>query len=66
MPKPGKASRTARKRFKITGSGKVMVRRAHRAHYMTKKSKRRKRTLKVEKALSGRTAKEVKKALLLA
>lgn len=42
MPKL-KTHKTAKKRFKITGSGKVLRRRASRQHKLTQKSERRKR-----------------------
>lgn len=46
MAKAAKTKRTAAKRFKITGSGKVIRQRVGGQHYMLKKSKRRKRDLK--------------------
>lgn len=46
MAKSAKRKRTAAKRFKITGSGKVIHQRVGGQHYMLKKSKRRKRDLK--------------------
>ena len=46
MAKSAKTKRTAAKRFKITGSGKVLRQRVGGQHYMLKKSKRRKRDLK--------------------
>lgn len=46
MAKGAKTKRTATKRFKITGSGKVLRQRVGGQHYMLKKSKRRKRDLK--------------------
>lgn len=45
MAKAAKTKRTAAKRFKITGSGKVLHQRVGGQHYMLKKSKRRKRDL---------------------
>lgn len=45
MPKL-KTKRSAAKRFKITGSGKVMRRKAYHSHILTKKSRARKRRLK--------------------
>lgn len=44
MPKQ-KAHRSAAKRFRTTGSGKVARRKAFRSHILTKKSSRRKRRL---------------------
>jgi large subunit ribosomal protein L35 len=45
MAKSSKTKRTAAKRFKITGSGRVLHQRVGGQHYMLKKSKRRKRDL---------------------
>ena len=45
MAKKAKTNRAAAKRFKITGSGKVLHQRVGGQHYMLKKSKRRKRDL---------------------
>ena len=47
MPKVKTHSR-AKKTFKITGSGKISFRRPTRGHLLTKKSKARKRALRVE------------------
>jgi len=45
MPKM-KAHKGARKRFKITGSGKIKRMRAFKSHILTKKSPKRKRRLR--------------------
>jgi len=45
MPKQ-KTSRAARKRFKLTGTGKVKRRRANKSHILTKKHQKRKRRLR--------------------
>ena len=45
MPKM-KSHKRARKRFKITGSGKVRRLRAFKSHILTKKSPKRKRNLR--------------------
>jgi large subunit ribosomal protein L35 len=45
MPKM-KSHKGARKRFKITGSGKVKRNRAFHSHILTKKSSKRKRRLR--------------------
>jgi large subunit ribosomal protein L35 len=45
MPKM-KSHKGARKRFKITGSGKVKRMRAYKSHILTKKSPKRKRRLR--------------------
>lgn len=45
MPK-AKTHRGAAKRFKITGSGKIMMKRSRHNHLLEKKSSRRKRRLR--------------------
>ncbi len=44
MPKM-KTNSSAKKRFKVTGSGKIKRRHAFKSHILTKKSKKRKRRL---------------------
>ena len=44
MPKM-KTNSSAKKRFKVTGSGKLMRNHAFMSHILTKKSKKRKRNL---------------------
>jgi large subunit ribosomal protein L35 len=44
MPKM-KTNSSAKKRFKITGSGKIKRKHAYKSHILTKKSKKRKRHL---------------------
>ncbi len=44
MPKM-KTNSSAKKRFKITGSGKIKRKHAFKSHILTKKSKKRKRNL---------------------
>ena len=44
MPKMKTHSGTA-KRFRVTGSGKIMRAKAYKSHIMTKKSQKRKRNL---------------------
>ena len=44
MPKM-KTNASAKKRFKITGSGKIKRKHAYKSHILTKKSKKRKRNL---------------------
>jgi large subunit ribosomal protein L35 len=62
MPKM-KTDRGAAKRFKITGSGKIMRRRAFRAHILEKKSSTRTRRLKNEAQVTGGDAKAVRRML---
>ncbi|HEV2016886.1 MAG TPA: 50S ribosomal protein L35 [Gemmatimonadaceae bacterium] len=57
MPKM-KTHKGAKKRFKITGSGKVKRMRAFKSHILTKKSSKRKRRLR--KATTIQTRGEVK------
>ena len=45
MPKM-KSCRGAKKRFKVTASGKVKSRRAYKSHILTSKSRKRKRKLR--------------------
>ncbi|MBL4607068.1 MAG: 50S ribosomal protein L35 [Pseudomonadales bacterium] len=44
MPKM-KTNASAKKRFKMTGSGKIKRKHAYKSHILTKKSKKRKRNL---------------------
>ena len=44
MPKV-KANSSAKKRFKVTGSGKISFQKAYKRHILTKKSKKRKRNM---------------------
>jgi large subunit ribosomal protein L35 len=53
MPKQ-KSTRGAAKRFKVTGSGKIMRRRACAGHKLTKKSRKRKRRLSQSTLVSSR------------
>jgi large subunit ribosomal protein L35 len=45
MPKQ-KTSRAAKKRFKVTGAGKILRRRAMKSHLLEKKSAKRKRSFR--------------------
>lgn len=45
MPKM-KSNRAASKRFRLTGSGKVRRNKAYKSHILTKKSQKRKRSLR--------------------
>ena len=64
MPKV-KTSRGAKKRFKLSGAGKLMRRHAMRSHNLEKKSSKRRRSFRKEQAVSGSDAKAVKKLLRL-
>ena len=52
MPKQ-KTHRGAAKRFKVTGSGKIMRRQAFTNHILEKKTSKRKRRLAAEVELTG-------------
>jgi large subunit ribosomal protein L35 len=62
MPKM-KSRRGAMKRFKITGSGKIMRRKAYKSHLLSKKSPKRKRRLRQEIPLTTVEVKRVKKMI---
>jgi large subunit ribosomal protein L35 len=62
MPKQ-KTSRAAKKRFKLTGSGKILRRRAMKSHLLEKKSPKRKRSFRRPAALSGSDYREVVRML---
>ena len=63
MPKM-KSHKGARKRFKVTGTGKVKRRRAFKSHILTKKSAKRKRRLRRADIVATRgEAKNIKRLL---
>ena len=62
MPKMKTHSGTAR-RFKITGSGKIMRRRANMNHLLEHKASRRTRRLTGEQVVAPSDAKKIKKLL---
>jgi large subunit ribosomal protein L35 len=62
MPKMKTHSGTA-KRFRLTGTGKVMRRRANRNHLLEHKSSRVTRRLKGEQAVATNDVREIKKLL---
>ncbi len=62
MPKM-KTPSGAKKRFKVTGSGKIMRRKAYRAHILEKKSSRRTRRLAGETELTAGDRAKVKRQL---
>ncbi|MFD0773876.1 50S ribosomal protein L35 [Streptomonospora algeriensis] len=62
MPK-NKSHSGASKRFRVTGSGKVMRRRANKNHLLEHKSSKRTRRLSGEVQLSRPDAKNMKKLL---
>ena len=58
MPKM-KTHRGTAKRFRVTGSGKIMRAKAFKSHILTKKSQKRKRNFRNETELSKADAKVV-------
>jgi len=62
MPKM-KTNRGAAKRFKLSGSGKVMRRKAFASHILTKKSTKRKRGLRLAGEVDASNVKNVRKML---
>jgi large subunit ribosomal protein L35 len=62
MPKM-KAHSGASKRFKVTGTGKIMRRRANRNHLLEHKSSRVTRRLAGERELAKNDVREIKKLL---
>ena len=62
MPKM-KTNRGAAKRFKVTGSGKVMRRKAFASHILTKKTTKRKRGLRMAGEVDETNVKAVRKML---
>lgn len=62
MPK-NKTHSGAKDRFKVTGSGKIMRRRANKNHILEHKTSKRKRKLSNEAVLSPADAKSMRKLL---
>ena len=62
MPK-AKRNSAAKKRFKVTGTGKVLRRKAMQSHNLEKKSPKRKRAYTQDKPLHESNVKGVKKLL---
>jgi large subunit ribosomal protein L35 len=59
MPKI-KTNRAAAKRFKKTGSGKFVYRKSHGSHILTKKSTKRKRSLRKGNVVDKTNAREIR------
>ncbi|MBT3310793.1 MAG: 50S ribosomal protein L35 [Desulfobacterales bacterium] len=59
MPKI-KTNRAAAKRFKKTGSGKFVYRKSHASHILTKKTTKRKRSLRRANIVDKSNVREVK------
>ena len=62
MPKV-KTSRAAAKRFKVSGSGKLIRNKAYKSHILTKKSTKRKRNLRKDIVNDSTNSKVMKKIL---
>ncbi len=62
MPKM-KTNRSAAKRFKVTGSGKLVRFKANKRHILTKKSTKRKRNLRQPTVIDVTNEKNMRKAM---
>ena len=62
MPKQ-KTKKAASKRFKVTGSGKILRRHAMKSHNLEKKSAKRRRKLRGDYQLDDTDAREVRRML---
>lgn len=62
MPKQ-KTNSSAKKRFKVTGSGKIMKQQSGMRHHLEVKSSRQTRRLNKDEQISGNDLKNVKKLL---
>ncbi len=62
MPKM-KTKRSAAKRFKVTGTGKLVRNKANKSHILTKKSPKRKRNLRKQTLVDSTNAKVMKKIM---
>lgn len=60
-----KTKRSAAKRFKLTGTGKISKKSSHHSHILTKKSSKRKRRLRKWSLVSASDEKRVRKMLKL-
>ncbi|MCR5093277.1 MAG: 50S ribosomal protein L35 [Lachnospiraceae bacterium] len=63
MQKKMKTSRAAAKRFKVTGTGKLMRNKAYKRHILTKKSTKRKRNMRQDAVVDETNMKNMKKIL---
>jgi large subunit ribosomal protein L35 len=62
MPKQKRHS-GAKKRFKVTGTGKLLRRKAMKSHYLGKKSAKRKRSFRRQHPVDSTDTREVKRML---
>ena len=58
-----KTKRAAAKRFKVTGTGKLLRNKAYKSHILTKKTTKRKRGLRKDTVLDQTNVKTMKKIL---
>jgi large subunit ribosomal protein L35 len=59
MPKI-KTNRAAAKRFKKTGTGKIVFGKSHASHILTKKSRKRKRSLRQSQIVDKTNVREIR------
>jgi large subunit ribosomal protein L35 len=59
MPKI-KTNRAAAKRFKKTGTGKIVFGKSHASHILTKKSRKRKRSLRKSQIVDKSNVREIR------
>lgn len=64
MPKM-KTNRSARKRFRLTATGKVRRNQAYMRHILTKKTRKRKRNLRSPALVAGADVQRIKRLLLV-
>ncbi len=62
MPKM-KSNRASKKRFKVTGTGKIKREKSYRSHILTKKSSKRKRHLRKATLVSVQETRTVKRLI---
>lgn len=62
MPKM-KTKRGAAKRFKVTGTGKIVYKKAFKSHILTKKSTKRKRGMRLSGVVDSTNVKGIKRIL---
>jgi large subunit ribosomal protein L35 len=58
-----KTKRAAKKRFKLTGTGRVLRRHGMKSHNLEKKSQKRKRAFRSDQPVAGADTREVKRLL---
>lgn len=62
MPKI-KTNRAAAKRFKKTGTGKFVFRKSHASHILTKKTRKRKRNLRLSQIIDKTNERELRQLM---